>query len=115
MTGPELQGTSSSQSASALAQKILDVGCGQNKYPGAIGIDSNPRSNAYVIHERASSHNEAWRTNQDCYSSLFESRLANRSNSPQSFQQLLLHVFYANAHSIPVLHNCRASTAAYLR
>src|SRR6266511_3157182 len=145
MTIPGLAVTSSSQTVSAPAQKILDVGCGQNKYPGAIGIDSNPRSNADVIHdlgilpypfadnefdeiicrhviehvpdvmsfERASSHNEACRTNQDCYSSLFESRLANRSNSPQSFQQLLLHVLYASAHSIPVLHNCRASTAAY--
>ncbi len=42
---------SSSQSASASALKILDVGCGQNKYPGAIGIDSNPRANADVIHD----------------------------------------------------------------
>ncbi|HYV00125.1 MAG TPA: class I SAM-dependent methyltransferase [Pyrinomonadaceae bacterium] len=42
---------SSSQSASASAPKILDVGCGQNKYPGAIGIDSNPRANADVIHD----------------------------------------------------------------
>ncbi len=32
-------------------KKILDVGCGQNKYPGAIGIDFNPRSHADVIHD----------------------------------------------------------------
>jgi len=32
-------------------RKILDVGCGQNKYPGAIGIDSNPRTQADVIHD----------------------------------------------------------------
>ena len=32
-------------------KKILDVGCGQNKYSGAIGIDSNPRSHADVIHD----------------------------------------------------------------
>src|SRR6266404_3142142 len=32
-------------------KKILDVGCGQNKYPGAIGIDSNPRANADVTHD----------------------------------------------------------------
>src|SRR5258705_10150659 len=34
--------------------KILDVGCGQNKYPGAIGIDSNPRAHADVIHDLGS-------------------------------------------------------------
>ena len=33
------------------AKKILDVGCGQNKYAGAIGIDSNPHSHADVIHD----------------------------------------------------------------
>jgi SAM-dependent methyltransferase len=33
------------------SKKILDVGCGQNKYPGAIGIDSNPRTKADVIHD----------------------------------------------------------------
>src|ERR1700720_4066027 len=31
--------------------RILDVGCGQNKHPGAVGIDSNPRSHADVIHD----------------------------------------------------------------
>jgi SAM-dependent methyltransferase len=30
--------------------KTLDVGCGLNKYPGAIGMDHNPRTNADVIH-----------------------------------------------------------------
>jgi SAM-dependent methyltransferase len=29
--------------------KILDVGCGLNKHPGAIGIDRNPRCNADVL------------------------------------------------------------------
>ena len=33
------------------AQKILDVGCGWNKTPGAIGIDSNPRTHADVVHD----------------------------------------------------------------
>ena len=32
-------------------RRILDVGCGANKYPGAIGIDINPRTNADVIHD----------------------------------------------------------------
>jgi SAM-dependent methyltransferase len=32
-------------------RKILDVGCGNNKYPGAIGIDINPRTQADVIHD----------------------------------------------------------------
>lgn len=31
--------------------KILDVGCGNKKYPGSIGIDINPRSDADVIHD----------------------------------------------------------------
>jgi SAM-dependent methyltransferase len=33
------------------SKRILDVGCGQNKFPGAIGIDSNPRSHADVFHD----------------------------------------------------------------
>jgi SAM-dependent methyltransferase len=32
-------------------KKILDVGCGRNKVPGAIGIDFNPRTDADVIHD----------------------------------------------------------------
>src|SRR5207253_1870793 len=32
------------------AKKILDVGCGWNKMPGAIGIDANPKTHADVIH-----------------------------------------------------------------
>lgn len=35
----------------SLARKILDVGCGWNKVPGAIGIDSNPRAHADVVHD----------------------------------------------------------------
>lgn len=31
--------------------KILDVGCGTNKYPNAVGIDYNPRTDADVIHD----------------------------------------------------------------
>ena len=30
--------------------KILDIGCGKHKTPGAIGLDSNPRTGADVIH-----------------------------------------------------------------
>jgi ubiquinone/menaquinone biosynthesis C-methylase UbiE len=32
-------------------KKILDVGCGTNKHPGAIGLDNNPRTAADVIHD----------------------------------------------------------------
>ncbi len=40
------------QQANGLAHnRILDVGCGQNKHPGAVGIDANPRSHADVIHD----------------------------------------------------------------
>ncbi len=31
--------------------KVLDVGCGRDKLPGAIGMDVNPRSGADVIHD----------------------------------------------------------------
>ena len=36
------------------AKKILDVGCGWNKTPGAIGIDSNPKAHADIIHDLGS-------------------------------------------------------------
>ena len=29
--------------------RVLDVGCGVNKFPGAIGVDRNPRSRADVL------------------------------------------------------------------
>ena len=35
--------------AASRSERTLDVGCGINKYPGAIGIDRNPRSRADVI------------------------------------------------------------------
>lgn len=31
--------------------KILDVGCGANKFEGAVGLDNNPRTAADVIHD----------------------------------------------------------------
>lgn len=31
--------------------KILDVGCGGHKWPGAIGMDSNPRVEPDVVHD----------------------------------------------------------------
>jgi SAM-dependent methyltransferase len=31
--------------------KILDVGCGSNKFEGAIGLDNNPKTSADVIHD----------------------------------------------------------------
>lgn len=33
------------------SMKRLDVGCGRDKMPGAIGMDINPRSGADVIHD----------------------------------------------------------------
>jgi SAM-dependent methyltransferase len=32
-------------------KKILDVGCGKNKYPGSVGLDCNPGTDADVIHD----------------------------------------------------------------
>ena len=37
--------------AIASTKTILDVGCGWNKVPGAIGIDANPRAHADVVHD----------------------------------------------------------------
>lgn len=34
----------------AAGQKILDLGCGNRKKPGAVGMDQNPRTQADVIH-----------------------------------------------------------------
>jgi len=34
-----------------LTRKVLDVGCGWNKTPGAIGIDANSKTHADVIHD----------------------------------------------------------------
>jgi SAM-dependent methyltransferase len=31
--------------------RILDIGCGRRKYPGAVGLDSNPATDADVIHD----------------------------------------------------------------
>ncbi|MBL8679333.1 MAG: methyltransferase domain-containing protein [Myxococcales bacterium] len=31
--------------------RTLDVGCGRDKLPGAVGIDKNPRSHADIIHD----------------------------------------------------------------
>jgi len=43
--------TETTPSELAPAKKILDVGCGWNKTPGAIGIDANPKTHADVIHD----------------------------------------------------------------
>ncbi|MGZ8842383.1 MAG: class I SAM-dependent methyltransferase [Pyrinomonadaceae bacterium] len=37
-----------------LTRKVLDVGCGWNKTPGAIGIDANPKTHADLIHDLGS-------------------------------------------------------------
>lgn len=31
--------------------RILDVGCGNRKIPGAVGLDKNPRSQADILHD----------------------------------------------------------------
>ena len=53
----EVEGPSVSRSGEAFAataaagKRILDVGCGRNKHPGAIGMDHNPDTDADVIHD----------------------------------------------------------------
>jgi SAM-dependent methyltransferase len=34
-----------------MVRRILDIGCGCNKVPGAIGMDINPKSDADIIHD----------------------------------------------------------------
>lgn len=53
---PAVSGVISEQAQAAAAQRnpprqlpVLDVGCGINKHPGAIGIDRNPNTSADVI------------------------------------------------------------------
>ncbi len=41
----------SGDATSIASKKILDVGCGWNKTPGAVGMDSNPKTHADVIHD----------------------------------------------------------------
>jgi SAM-dependent methyltransferase len=43
--------TKTDQVVQAEGKKILDVGCGNNKHPGAVGMDFNPRTEADVIHD----------------------------------------------------------------
>jgi len=47
--------TASQKTSSAIAgtapARVLDIGCGVNKTPGAIGMDVNPRTAADVIHD----------------------------------------------------------------
>lgn len=48
---PNLSMSQAQKEIGQSAKKILDVGCGWNKVPGAIGIDANPRAHADVIHD----------------------------------------------------------------
>src|SRR5258707_15124109 len=48
MSKPE---TSVRAPAATRASRVLDIGCGANKVPGAIGMDINPRTAADVIHD----------------------------------------------------------------
>jgi ubiquinone/menaquinone biosynthesis C-methylase UbiE len=41
----------STRAQSATTATTLDVGCGRDKLPGALGMDKNPRSDADVIHD----------------------------------------------------------------
>lgn len=46
--------TTAKSSSAAIApqpRQVLDIGCGVNKTPGAIGMDTNPRTAADVIHD----------------------------------------------------------------
>ncbi len=45
--------TEAKHSLNAHGKKILDVGCGRNKHPGAIGLDINPDTDADIIHDLA--------------------------------------------------------------
>src|SRR5258708_32253404 len=40
-----------STTITASSARVLDIGCGANKTPGAVGMDINPRTAADVIHD----------------------------------------------------------------
>jgi len=40
-----------SVTTAAREKRVLDIGCGTNKVPGAVGMDINPRTAADVIHD----------------------------------------------------------------
>ncbi|HVG22153.1 MAG TPA: methyltransferase domain-containing protein [Blastocatellia bacterium] len=44
-------GTVAPAAIGASKRRILDIGCGANKVPGAVGMDINPRTAADVIHD----------------------------------------------------------------
>lgn len=44
-------GAKSKASGEERKPKILDIGCGTHKTPGAIGLDVNPRTDADIIHD----------------------------------------------------------------
>ena len=43
--------TNSNVKTAGSVRRVLDVGCGTNKVPGAVGMDRNPRTEADVIHD----------------------------------------------------------------
>jgi SAM-dependent methyltransferase len=43
--------TDSTTAAGLATARVLDIGCGANKTPGAVGMDINPRTAADVIHD----------------------------------------------------------------
>ena len=43
--------TETASNAATERRRVLDIGCGANKVPGAIGMDINPRTAADVIHD----------------------------------------------------------------
>jgi SAM-dependent methyltransferase len=47
----EYQETTQDDLASEPVSRILDIGCGNNKFPGSLGMDVNPRTAADVIHD----------------------------------------------------------------
>ncbi len=56
MNAPVMTANPSSRASDrhGTGRKILDVGCGRNMQPGAIGLDSNARTDADVIHDLGS-------------------------------------------------------------
>lgn len=45
---PELGAKAAEQPNSSSRKRVLDLGCGRHKYPGAVGMDLDPRSDADV-------------------------------------------------------------------
>lgn len=65
-------------------RRLLDVGCGRAKYPGAIGLDINPRTDADVI---ADLNRPPWPFARDTFDRIFCRHIIEHVQDPIAFME----------------------------